>query len=486
MMERLSKFSLIFILFLSGAFQLSAQEISIDLGPDKIAVNQAFTITINVEGETLKSYDKFPDIDGLIKRGTSSSQSTNIFNGNVTRSQSIAQTYVPEREGTVVIKPFTINVNGKAVKSAGKTITIGPAAQRQQQKRYDPFGADPFEDFFGRRSEPAEFIELKDDAFLALTLDKEEVYVGEGVNATLAFFVSEKNQAPLQFHDLTNQLGDIISKVKPTNVWEENFNIENVKSEVVNIKGTRYTVYKLYQASFFPLNVQDIEFPSVGLKMIKYQVAKKQSFFGQSRKEDFKTFYTKAKKVKVKDLPPHPLKDVLAVGNYQLSEAVSKPEVSTTESFQYQFQVQGEGNIAYLGEPQIEQTPELEIYPPNSQEKIVRSGTAVRGRKNFNFYVSPKEPGVYQLKDFFEYIYFNTAKKRYDTLRPNASIKVTGESRQNVDLGSSMSDGLFYDQFESSSNELVSNTTSHWLQWAVNIILCIAFGITLFILLKKS
>ncbi len=486
MMIRLRELSLFFLIFFFSAFTLQAQDISIELGPDNIALNQAFTITINVQGETLKSYDKFPDIPGLVKRGTSSSSSTNIFNGQVSRSQSITQTYVAEKEGVVNIAPFNITVNGKQVSSPGKQVKVGPAQQRQQQRRYDPFGSDPFEDFFGRRDEPTEFIDLKDDAFLALTTDKDEVYVGEGVNATLAFYISEKNRAPLQFHDLTNQLTDILKEIRPKNVWEENFNIENISPESVNINGERFTVYKVFQASFFPLDADDIEFPSVGLKMIKYQVAKRSSFFGQSRKEGFKTFYTKAKKIKVKQLPPHPLKDQVAVGNYSLEENLNNPNVKTGESFQYQFQIKGVGNIAYINEPNIKTDSDLEIYPPNSQERIVRSGTTVKGTKTFSYYVSPKEPGAYNLGDYFNFVFFNTQKNRYDTLKSDYKINVVGESLKNQALGSSMSQGLFYERFEGESNELVSLSKNQWLQPLVNIIIVLALGLTLFILIKKS
>ncbi len=485
-MGRLRKLNLFFLIVVGGVFTVKAQDISIQLGSDKIAINQAFTITINVSGESLKSYDKFPEIPGLVKRGTSSSSSTNIFNGTVSRSQSITQTYVAEREGKVVIQPFNITVNGKQIGSPGKTITIVAAQQQQKQKRYDPFGSDPFEDFFGRSSEPAEFIDLKDDAFLALTTDKDEVYVGEGVNATLAFYISDKNRAPLQFHDLTNQLTELLKKIRPKNVWEENFNIENISPESVYIKGERYTVYKIFQASFFPLNADDIELPSVGLKMIKYQVAKRSSFFGQSRKESFKTFYTKSKKVRVRELPPHPLKDQVAVGNYTLLEKVSAQTFKTGESGQYQFQIKGTGNIAYINEPLVQEGNDLEIYPPNSQERIVRSGKSVKGTKTFTYYIAPKEPGSYALKDYFSFIFFNTSTNKYDSLTPNKTIEVTGKSLKNQALGSSMSQGLFYERFEGESNEVVSMHANNWLQPLVNVIIVLAFALTLFILIKKS
>ncbi len=485
-MIRLGKFISFFVFQIILLASLQAQDISIELGPSEIALNQAFTITVKLEGETLKSYNNFPEITGLIKRGTSSSSSTNIFNGQVTRSQSITQTYVAEREGTITIPPFTIIVNGKQVSSAGKTLKVGPAKQRQQQRRYDPFGSDPFEDFFGRGNESDEFVDVKADAFFALTTNKNEVYVGEGVNTSLAFYVSNENQAQLQFHELTAQLNEILKEIKPQNVWEENFSIVNIKPEPINLNGKRYSVYKIFQATFFPLNEQDIKFPSVGLKMVKYQVSKNRSVFGQNRKEGFQTFYSKPKTVKVKALPDHPLKDNVPVGDYQLSEKISKTQAETGESIQLDFDVRGTGNIAYISEPIVKKDKKLEIYPPNSKERISRSGTSVMGTKSFSYYLSPKEPGDYDLSDYIQLVYFNTSKEKYDTLKSQYTINVTGSSLKNKAIGEASSEGLFYDRIENEPNQLKAMVNYDWLKMFVNIIIVVALGVSLFILFKKS
>ena len=103
---------------------------------------------------------------------------------------------------------------------------------------YFPF--DPFGD-----REPTEFVDIRDDAFLALTTNKNKVYVGEGFTTTLSFYVAEDNRAPLQFYELGKQLSDVLKKVRPENCWEENFNIENINGEPVTINGKRYTQYKV-------------------------------------------------------------------------------------------------------------------------------------------------------------------------------------------------------------------------------------------------
>ena len=157
-----------------------------------------------------------------------------------------------------------MKVNDKPVSVAGKKVKVGPAQQQQKDPFKNFFDRSPADDFFGEGD--TEFVDIKEDAFLALTTSKDDVYVGEGFNATLSFFVSQDNRAPLQFYELGRQLAEILKKIKPTNCWEENFNIENIDGESVRINGSDYTQYKVYQATFFPLNTEPINFPVLDLK----------------------------------------------------------------------------------------------------------------------------------------------------------------------------------------------------------------------------
>ena len=363
------------LLLLTG---ISFSQLRIELGPDEIAENQTFTISVIAEGDRIKSYDDFPDIKGLNKRGTSSSSSTQIINGRVSSSHSITMAYAPQQQGIFILKPFSMKVNGDILKADGKTIKIGPPVQRQSR---DPFRSlfdhDPMDDFFGNKQEP-EFVEVKEDAFLALTPNKNEVYIGEGVTADLSFFVSDENRAILQFYDLGRQLSEILKDIRPSNCWEENFNIENINGETVTINGKRYTQYKIYEATFFPFNNEDIEFPSVDLAMIKYKVAKNPSFFGTNRQEDYKTFASRKKTVKVKELPPHPLRDLVAVGNYKLNEQLSTDQVETGQSFKYDFTVYGAGNISSIEKPMVPEDKNFDFYSPNITQKINRRNRRVR------------------------------------------------------------------------------------------------------------
>lgn len=470
-------------MLLGGSAAYAQNNVQITLGPDEIGENQAWTITITVNNDRLKNYDNFPEIQGLRKRGTSTQSQTSIVNGQVSSSQSIIMTYVPTAQGTFTVPSFKMKVNDQIYSVTGKKVKVGPAVQNQNSDPFRSFfNRDPASDLFGQGQ--TEFIDVKEDALLTLTTSKDEVYVGEGFTATLSFLVADNNRAPMQFHELGKQLADILKKVRPANCWEENFNIENIEGEPIQINGKGYTQYKIYQGTFYPLNNQPVVFPSVGLEMIKFKVAKNPSFFGQNRQEDFKTFYSKARTVRVKELPPHPLRNEVAVGNYQLDERISGTALKTGQSASYEFRIFGEGNISSIEKPDLVKGTTFDFYEPNIKQNINREGNKVIGTKSFNYFLIPKEPGTYPLGDYFNWVFFNPTTKKYDTLRSKYTLEVTGESQKNQSIESTDL-GSFYDRADMTDNLLRTSGSTDWMKIGLNIFILLALGATAYLLFKK-
>ncbi|MCI0751812.1 MAG: BatD family protein [Flammeovirgaceae bacterium] len=483
--ESISFFSVSFFFLLFSSFTaLQAQKAQITLGPDEIGENQGWTITVTVQNDRLKSYDNFPEIEGFKKRGTSNQSTTNIVNGQISSSQSVVMTYMPTRQGLFTVPSFTMKVNDQSLKVTGKKVRVGAPVQAQQR---DPFRSffdrSPADDFFGRDN--AEFVDIKEDAFLALTTDKDEVYVGEGFNAMLSFFVADDNRAPLQFYELGKQLSEILKKIKPSTCWEENFNIENIEGESITLGGKDYTQYKIYQANYYPLNTEPITFPSVGLEMIKFKVAKNPSFFGQNRQEAFKTFNSKEKKVKVKELPPHPLRDAVAVGNYKLDERISTPNAQTGQSVSYEFKIYGEGNISGIEKPVVFKDDKIELYEPNVRQDINREGNRVTGTKLFSYFLIPNEPGELLLGDYFNWVFFNPKTGTYDTLKSQLTLPVSGESKKNqaiesTDLGS------FYNKISDADNEIRTRSDNSWQNWMFGSFIGLMLIASTYLVFKKQ
>ncbi|MBD8489616.1 BatD family protein [Echinicola sp. CAU 1574] len=458
-----------------------AQDVRIDLGPDEIGLNETFSIKITISDEKIKSYDQFPEIPGFQKQGISQSSSMNVINGQMSSTNSIVQYYKPLKKGQFSLPNFTLQVNGNEVSSPGKTITVTEAKQSQQR----PGSRDPFDDFF-RRDEPQEqeFIELDDEAFFAMTVDKNEIYVGEGFNVSLAFFMAQSNQAPFDFYEPGKQLEEIVKKIKPTNAWEENFNITNIQPERVTIDGKVWTRFKVYESTFYPFNEGEIELPRVAWEMIKYKVAKNPTFFGNNRQQDFKTFYANGKTIKVKPLPPHPLKNEVSVGVYRLRENFDSKKVETGEGVTYDFGISGEGNINAIKPPKKMDIQKLNTFDPNERQQINRGRGKVSGIKQYEYYITVNEPGEVALKDHFEWIYFNTDKETYDTLRPSAVLNVVGESKINQSISSTSLGGI-YDLIELEDNKLLNQRYKYYFSTFINILLVGAVILLIVMIMKK-
>ncbi|MEQ9249421.1 MAG: BatD family protein [Cytophagales bacterium] len=474
---------LFFLIFFRSFLQAAPGDVRIELGRNSIAQNQVYTIKIILENENFKSYSDFPEIPGFQKRGTSSSTNTTIVNGKMSVSTSITQNYFPTKQGTFSLAPFKMTINGKTVGSKGTKITVGPPVQNQ--RRRDPFAWDPFDDFFKQGRSNIEYVDVEADAFFAVTTDKKEVYRGEGFNLTVSFFVAEKNKAQMRFPgDIGNQLNEIIKEIKPANVWEENFGISEIIRKPVKLNGKNYDQYILFQSSYFPLNEKDIVIPPTQLRVIKYKEAKTRSFFGSPRQEDEAVFKSKKRRIHVKPLPEHPLKELVSVGNYKLEEDLKGSNLKTGNSFEYTFKILGQGNIAGINDLQAPQDENFDFYSPSVAQNIQRANNSVGGSKSFNFYAIPKEPGAYDLGDYFSWIFFNPKTEKYDTLISDIKIEVTGESQKNSYILSNDM-GTFYDLIEFQNNKLQAREESIVPKIIYLSLLSLSLLVSIYVYIKK-
>lgn len=464
------------------SFQAFGQEVTVVLGPDQIGIDETFTIKVTLSNEKIKSYDQFPEIPGFQKQGISQSSSMNIINGQMSSSNSIIQYYKPARKGQFTLPKFSVLINGQAVASPGKRITVTDAAASS------PSGGnafDPFAEFFGRNEEVPEFVEIADDAFFAVNIDKSEVYAGEGFTMDISFFMSEQNQAPFQFYEAGKQLDAILKKLKPANAWEENFNITTIEPQTVERNGKKWVKFKVFESTFFPFSEGKIEIPRVPWEMIKYKVAKNPSLFGANRQEDFKTFYSSPKVITVKPLPPHPLKSEVPVGIFQLRENITTLEAKTGEGFNYNFGIAGIGNINSLAAPKRLPGANLNTFDPNVRQQINRGYGQISGIKEFDYFVTLNEAGEYPLANYFSWIYFDPEREVYDTLKPQALIRVSGESKINEALSGQRLGGI-YDKIATESNQFLNQRYKYYFTNAINILLLGALIVLAIIIIRKK
>ncbi len=461
-----------------------AQQIAIELGKSSLPLNQYYTISVRLQNQQLQEYTSFPEIEGFKKSNKYSSTKTIITGGTTTTILTITQNYAALDEGVYTLKPFTMKVNGQTLQSEGMVINVTEMqADVPQDANLPPNMILPEEEQVQPEQE-AEFVDREDNAFLTLYTDKEEVFVGEGVNVALYFYLAEQDQRLLDFYDFANQMNGILRQLKQSHVWEETFDFTEITPENVTVQGEPYLRFKLYEAVLYPIMAKPLVFPQLRLRMIKYKVAKNPTLLTEDRQEGHKTFFSRPREVQVKELPPHPLRDVVAVGDYRLQERLSQEVVPVNKTFNYVFQVEGTGNLDAIMPPDPSAPAGLEFYPPDVQQEVTRRAGTVMGSKRFAYTIIAREAGVYNMSRKMEWVYFNPATAAYDTLRPTLQVHVTG-APDNDALVMSRDLGSFYKIINNEDNTLVSVHLFNEIKRYTNIILLVLLGVSVFIFIKR-
>ncbi|MBX0334772.1 BatD family protein [Pontibacter sp. HSC-14F20] len=466
---------LLYLLVLVPAF---GQQARIELGKSPLPINTYFTVSIRLQDQQLRDYSPFPEIEGFKKSNRFSSTKTVIAGGKTTTVLTITQNYAALAEGDFELKPFNMTVNGQALKSAGMKIKVGPMAAVSPQA---PDLVIPEQPEQGEE-QPQEYVDQEDNAFLTLYTDKKEVYVGEGLNIVLYFYLAEADQRLLDFHDFGDQITGILRQLKQPNAWEEVFEIDEVTPEQVIVQGEPYLRFRLYEAVLYPLTTEPLQFPKLSLRMLKYKVAVNPTLV-EDRLEGYKTFFARERIIPVKELPPHPLRDMVPVGEYTLREGLSSQSVPLNKSFRYMFELEGEGNLAALMPPSPNTTGTLDFYPPDMQQDITLRAGRVQGVKRFTFSVLSRVPGTYNLANDFQWIYFNPVTATYDTLRSELSVTVTGIAEAGT-MVLARDLGPFYKIIENEDHTLVSLYQEKVIKRYTNIIMLVLLALSGFIFLK--
>lgn len=406
-------------------------------------------------------------------------KSTYTTGGVTTVVFTITQQYAPLREGEIPIKPFTLTVDGATVNAPAATLKV-VASLPPGQVPLDSLPATA-----GPANTP-EFVEVKENAFLTLHLPKTQVYAGEGVPLSLWFYVAETDLNLLDFHEFEPQILEIIRQLKQASVLEEVLEQREILPEKVKVGEKDFTRFKLYEAVLFPITAKDLLFPPVSLRMIKYKLAKDPSLLRQNRMPEYKTYSTPSKRVAVRPLPPHPLRDQVAVGVFRLREQLSKNEIALNQNLVYQMRIEGEGNINALPLPQgIGISSELEIYPPEVRQATSFSQGRITGYKTFRYFMVGRQAGVYPLNELFQWVYFNPVTARYDTLRPSVTVRVRGQEDQNLFIRA-QDVGNFYSIIDTESNQLIDLDQFKEVQLYTNVVLAVMGLVALFIFIYKG
>ncbi|RYF55249.1 MAG: hypothetical protein EOO39_38260, partial [Cytophagaceae bacterium] len=207
------------------------------------------------------------------------------------------------------------------------------------------------------------------------------------------------------------------------------------------------------------------------------------------------TFVSQPVAVQVRPLPRLP--DVatpgqMAVGTFRMVTELDHNRVSVGQSVRYDIRIEGQGNIASIQAPQAQaSSPEVDIFPPQTQEQIGRADEQVSGFKSFRYFLIPKQKGKLALAERFFWVYFDPQSGRYDTLRPQTVLNV-GEASDGPTVGivpSDTLDGMGHPSIYAGLE--LTDSTEKSINWpvliraAANVVIILMILGTLFVFTRK-
>ena len=424
--------------------QSPENQLVIDYSATDFLIERSFTISLLIRDSDSRPTVAFPDIPGLVKQGIARSATRSEAGGREVTNQLLVQTYLATQAGTIKVPPFTLTVNGQSVRSPGLTLTVRSVASPAETAALAAANR-------ARNDEQA--------AFLKTSVNQTTVYTGEGLRIRLSFFVAENYPYEVKFEQLEQQLAAIVRKLKPVNAWEENDNISELRETPALLNGRNYKEYRLYEATFFLLTTRagaarQLTLPALPLTVSRRLVqpvttpgpaGKPTSGTLAAEEAEAVTFNSQPVVVQVRPLPQVSATSnagQVSVGTFRLMANVDQNRVAVGQSVRCDIRVEGQGNIAGIQAPQINASEaDLDIFPPQVQSVVGRTGEQVSGYKLFRYYLIPKQKGRLALANRFFWVYFNPQTSRYDTLRPQTMLQV-GEASEAQSIGVVPSDTL--------------------------------------------
>jgi hypothetical protein len=268
---------------------------------------------------------------------------------------------------------------------------------------------------------------VKARAHLALTSNKESVYINECASLELAFNVDSQNRAPLQFTDLDGQITNLFppsSLVK--NCWLINPIIDTIEGVEKNNDSSKYNSYKIWKQSYCPTVIKDIQIPSIAIKMLQYKQDRR-------KQPDTVVFRTKPININVKPLPPGITPSAYdffkMVGKYNLQDTISSSEMHTGEPVVYKITLSGHESATFPITPPKLKDENITIQNINiiTSDKIINDKNI--SQRTFVYSIVFNRPGTYSFSDKVKFSYYDVEHRKTLTLGSTMKVNVLPETK---------------------------------------------------------
>ena len=395
----------LFLLFFSvKSVLLTAQTFSASVNKNKIGLNEQFTLTFTLD----ESGDRFvaPNLSNFsVLAGPSTSSSTSIINGKVSKETSYTYRLRSKKVGAFTIYPAKIRVKGKELKSNTLSIQVLKSSPKATSNTSPEAIA-------------------KRNVFVQLELSNSNPYVGEQVIASYKLYFSQEVRSP-----------ELLETPTFTGFWHEEFDFgKNYPISETNIKGKKFQVALLKKLVLIPQHSGALPIAPMELEVPVATPTNQRDFFGRRTSRIVNIICSTGKRMlEVKALPKQnmPVDFSGAVGSFEFTTKLDRDSIQTNESANLSLRVSGSGNLRMIELPEFDVPIDIEAYEPKYKENINLEKFGLSGFKREEYLLIPRNKGVYKIGSV-RFSYFNPSKEKYITVSsPSYTLKVKGASSAN-------------------------------------------------------
>ncbi len=376
-----------------------------------VEVGQVFTILVEVSGNRIGDV-RMPQIRQLHIEKRASFQRSEyaaVLGQEVKLTQKLGFNASALQEGDVTFPSLTVEIDGAPVTSKPFVIRVVRAGSERPSP--PPAATGPDED----KATP---LTLEDVAFLNTTADKTEVYVGEPVSLTMAFYRLDDNairvSAPEGGIELTfpETAGFYSIPERP----------EEVDGAYVERGGRRYRGAR-WRQTLFATNSGDLVIPpwewSAGVyaHTIRGPVSVRLDL------------HTDPIPIKVKPLPKRPRNFNGAVGQFRFQAQVTPRDTTQNMPVTLIIRVNGTGNPAAIAELQLPALEGAHVSEPERAIQPIMDPDGVTAETTFSYQITPFNAGPLAIPPV-EFCYFDPDKGQYVTEKSSAfivNVEASGE-----------------------------------------------------------
>ncbi|MGB3605938.1 MAG: BatD family protein [Psychroserpens sp.] len=386
---KLIKHFTILIVLLSSTMVCAQVKFEAKVSKENLGINERLRIdfVMNKDGDNFIP----PDFANFtVVGGPNTSVSNSWLNGQHSYAKTYSYFLAPQRQGKIIIKSASIEIDGEIYKSDAIAVQVSNAVRRPN----DPDNVDSV---------------ASENIHLVAEISKSDPYLNEAITVVYKLYVSTSTGVS-NWREVNNPRYD--------DFWSEKMETKGFKVQNGKYKGKDYRYVVLRKAILYPQKTGKLEIEPLTLDItVEVPTNRRDIFGGRHMAQTNRTVSAGSRTINVKALPEDgkPMDFTGAVGDFKFNVITSKSELNASESMQARVEVTGKGNLNLFQLPKLTLPSSLEVYEPEHNENVRTNLGGMQGSISDNYTIVPQYKGKYPIPSV-SFSYFDLKTETYKTV----------------------------------------------------------------------